>query len=182
MGIRGPAPTPTKIRVMNGNPSRRPLPENEPKFAEGIPEQPKWLSAEAQPFWDAYIELMAPSGVLRLVDAFALARLCEDSADLNELTIGLRYLEGQLVKDAKKQGQKLPAGAKAARRALMTSKTEGRRIRATMAALSSGIKSQEREFGLTPASSTRVEGTVPTRGKSKTDDIEDAMCGWKGVG
>ena len=32
MGVRGTLPTPTKIRILNGNPSRRPLPANEPQF------------------------------------------------------------------------------------------------------------------------------------------------------
>ena len=75
MGVRGPVPTPTKIRMLNGNPSRRPLPANEPQFASGIPDRPYGMSAAARKQWDALVGEMASSGVLRRVDGGALAML-----------------------------------------------------------------------------------------------------------
>ena len=67
MGVRGTLPTPTKIRILNGNPSRRPLLLNEPQFAPGIPDRPTGMSAGARKHWDELVGEMANSGVLRRV-------------------------------------------------------------------------------------------------------------------
>jgi hypothetical protein len=69
MGVRGTLPTPTKIRILNGNPSRRPLPANEPQFTPGIPARPSGMSGRARKQWDQLIGEMANSGVLRLAGA-----------------------------------------------------------------------------------------------------------------
>src|ERR1041385_3209826 len=89
MGIRGTLPTPTKIRILNGNPSRRPLPVNEPQFTPGIPDRPTGMSPGARKQWDGLVGEMADAGVLRRVDGGALAMLCEDLAMLDTIRRGL---------------------------------------------------------------------------------------------
>ncbi|MGQ7169689.1 phage terminase small subunit P27 family, partial [Escherichia sp. R-CC3] len=39
--MSGPPKTPTHLRLVRGNPSKRPINENEPKPAAGVPPTPK---------------------------------------------------------------------------------------------------------------------------------------------
>ena len=64
MGIRGPAPKPTRVRILEGNLGRRPLPTNEPYYEQAIPERPSGMSAGARRIWDSLIGEMVGSGVL----------------------------------------------------------------------------------------------------------------------
>jgi phage terminase small subunit len=43
MGLRGPAPKPTAIKRLEGNPGKRKLNEMEPKMTVGVPECPDHL-------------------------------------------------------------------------------------------------------------------------------------------
>src|SRR5689334_3828108 len=51
MGFRGPAPKPTAIKKIQGNPGKRPLNENEPQLEPGIPECPDYLDEIARKEW-----------------------------------------------------------------------------------------------------------------------------------
>ena len=107
MGIRGTLPTPTKIRILNGNPSRRPLPTNEPQFTPGIPDRPAGMSAGARKQWADLVGEMATSGVLRRVDAGALAMLCEDLTMLDTLRKGLAAQASEITRKAKEKNQQI---------------------------------------------------------------------------
>ena len=52
MGARGPKPTPTALRVLQGNRSKRALPQNEPKPQRGLPSPPHYLDAYALEEWE----------------------------------------------------------------------------------------------------------------------------------
>src|SRR5256885_17271769 len=111
MGTRGTLPTPTKIRILNGNPSRRPLPCNEPQFAPGVPHCPTGMSSGGRKQWDCLVGEMANAGVLRLVDAGALAMLCEDLAMLDTLRKGLAAQAREITKKAKEKRQQISGNA-----------------------------------------------------------------------
>src|ERR1700694_4049549 len=168
MGVRGTISTPTKIRILNGNPSRRPLPTNEPQFTPGIPDRPKSISADARKQWDGLIGEMANSGVLRRVDGGALAMLCEDLAMLATLRQGLAAQAREITKKAKEKKQPISGNALTA----LSRTTEGRRTLTTIRELSAQIIIQRREFGLTPSSSTRVQASGP--GAQFIDPLERA--------
>jgi P27 family predicted phage terminase small subunit len=76
MGKRGPAPTPTKLRVLRGNPGRRPIPEG-PEPEPGLPVQPEGMSDAARAIWDRIIRDYGSTGVLTGVDTDALRVYCE---------------------------------------------------------------------------------------------------------
>jgi phage terminase small subunit len=171
MGVRGTLPTPTKIRVLNGNPSRRPLPTNEPQFTPGIPDRPTRMSAGARKQWDELVGEMANSGVLRRVDGGALGMLCEDLAMLDTLRSGLAAQTSEFTKKAKEKNQPISGNALTA----LSRTTEGRRTMTTIRELSAQIIIQRREFGLTPSSSTRVQATGG--GAQFIDPLEQALCG-----
>jgi phage terminase small subunit len=146
MGVRGTVPTPTKIRILNGNPSRRPLPANEPQFAPGVPNRPAGMSAGARRIWNDLVGEMANSGVLRLVDAGALAMLCEDLAMLDTVRKGLASQACEITKKAKEKKQQISGNALTA----LSRTTEGRRTLTTIRELTAQVIIQRREFGLTP--------------------------------
>jgi phage terminase small subunit len=171
MGVRGTLPTPTKIRILNGNPSRRPLPVNEPQFTPGVPDRPAGMSVGARKEWDALVGEMANAGVLRRVDAGALAMLCEDLAMLDTLRTGLAAQAREITKKAKEKKQQITGNALTA----LSRTTEGRRTLTTIRELTAQVIIQRREFGLTPSSSSRVQASGP--GGQFFDPLEQALCG-----
>jgi P27 family predicted phage terminase small subunit len=58
MGLRGPAPKPTALRIVEGNLSHRPLPEGEPKPRELAPIAPEHLDEVGTQFHSRLIEVM----------------------------------------------------------------------------------------------------------------------------
>jgi phage terminase small subunit len=168
----GRIPKPTNLRVFEGVPGHRPLAVNEPKYAPGIPQRPKGMSAGARKIWNNLVAEMAASRVLRRVDALALVQLCEDQAMLDELRNGMAEMARTLLKKAQKQNLELPGGPM-----IQLSRTiEGRRTLATIRELSGQVIVQRREFGLTPASNTRVQASGGP-GSGFMDPLERALCG-----
>lgn len=77
MGERGPAPKPTRLKVLEGNPGKRALPKNEPKPQLGAPEMPKWLPEDAKAEWRRVAPELARLGLLTMIDGSSLAAYCE---------------------------------------------------------------------------------------------------------
>lgn len=172
MGIRGRVPLPTKLHILNGNPSNRPLNMNEPRFTAGVPDPPDTLSEGAKRHWERLIEEMAASGVLRRVDSGALAMLCEDVAMLDELRAGLADQTREITQKAAKMGQKLVGNALS----MLARTTDGRRTLCSMRELAAQIIIQRREFGLTPAASSRIQA-MGSGDIAFSDPLEKALCG-----
>jgi P27 family predicted phage terminase small subunit len=141
MGAGRPA-KPTHLKLLAGNPGKRALPKNEPKPKRGVPRPPSWLSKEARKHWkevSAELDLM---GVLTTADAQALALFCDALSEYvaarhEVLTVGATYSSetesgGLIVRPN-------PAVAMAS--------DAWRRL-----------KSMATEFGLTPASRSKVGG------------------------
>ena len=78
MGKRGPAPKPTEIRLIEGNPSRRPINDAAPK-PKGEASAPDYLSADARDFWLEIVASMPP-GIYATADKALLAAFCEAAA------------------------------------------------------------------------------------------------------
>lgn len=78
MGKRGPPKQPTKLRVLKGNPAKRPLPEAEPKPKEGEPACPADIRSDPLA-WDKWCEvvvLLDDMQMLTVTDASVIAQLC----------------------------------------------------------------------------------------------------------
>src|ERR1700686_1526746 len=170
MGVRGTPPTPTKIRILNGNPSRRPLPVNEPQFTSGVPERPSGMSAGARKQWNELVGEMANAGILRRVDGGALAMLCEDEAMIHMLRTGLAAQAREITKKAKDKKQQITGNALT----VLSRTTEGRRTLTSIRELAAQIIIQRREFGWTPSSSSRVQASGP--GGQFIGPLERALC------
>jgi len=76
MGSRGPAPLPTKLKVLHGETRPARLNRSEPK-PRGQPRMPPDMSDEAKRVWRRVIRDFGATGVLTAVDADALRTYCE---------------------------------------------------------------------------------------------------------
>lgn len=71
---------PTAVKRLNGNPGKRPLPENEPEPDRTPPTCPAWLTAEAKREWRRVAPELERLGLLTCVDGAALASYCQSYA------------------------------------------------------------------------------------------------------
>ena len=132
----GPKPTPTNLRILRGNPGRRPLNEDEPKPPRALPPVPDWFNLLEREAWDTVIAALEPMGVVTLSDGPALTLLAQTWAEWREAR-GTIDLEGNYYA-ANGWVRKHPAVGVAA--------NAWRRVASMLA-----------EFGLTPAARTRVQ-------------------------
>lgn len=65
--MRGRKPKPTHLKVVTGNPGRRPLNAREPSPAGDLKAPPEWLTDDQKAGW-AYAIEHAPRGLLRKLD------------------------------------------------------------------------------------------------------------------
>ncbi len=138
MGARGPAPKPTALRVLQGNPGKRALPAGEPRPGkkERAPNAPRWLSEEARKEWRRIAPRLWQVGLLTEVDELALGMLCE--AFVQYVTAKARLeQDGMLARSDKGNLYQHPSVA------LMT----GARA---------DVLRWAREFGMTPAARSRI--------------------------
>jgi P27 family predicted phage terminase small subunit len=140
----GRKPIPTTLKLLRGNPGRRPLPENEPQVPAGIPECPKFLKGKAKAEWDRVVPLLNDNGMLTEIDGTALAGYCICFAMLAEASEKIDKT-GRLIKSSRGDPiinpfQKLLDGA-----------------------IDRTLKFQV-EFGMTPSSRSRVKA-APKKGK-----------------
>ena len=75
--MRGRKPKPTKLKLVTGNPGKRPLNEKEPIPKPGIPECPGHIDEEARAEWGRILPELSGMGVLARTDRAALAAYCQ---------------------------------------------------------------------------------------------------------
>lgn len=86
MGQRGPQPTPNLLKLVRGNPGKRPI-----NLADGvnplveIPDMPKHLSREARKEWKRITPLLAQEGLIARMDRSILALYCQAWGRMAEL-------------------------------------------------------------------------------------------------
>ena len=80
--MRGRKPKPTAIKVLAGNPGRRPVNKAEPRFhvPERTPSPPAFLSDTAAEVWRDLGKLLRDAGLFTVVDRYALAMFCAVAA------------------------------------------------------------------------------------------------------
>ena len=174
MAVYGPIPKSHEQRVREGCAAHRPLPAPRPQIPGGAPERPKGMSARARAIWDQYIDRMGLCA-LRPSDAFALRRLCEDVAELEEMRKGQRQMLARMRREAREKHETLAGGAAVA----WAMTHEGRRLALAINQVAGRVFRAELQFGLTPIAAARLESgapgpfLVPSPGAS----IESKLCG-----
>lgn len=81
--MKGRKPKPTTLKRLQGNPGKRPLPQNEPApvAISADEEPPAVLSDQAREYWPAIARELATVGVLTTMDRASLWLLVEAMAD-----------------------------------------------------------------------------------------------------
>jgi P27 family predicted phage terminase small subunit len=136
------------MKLVGGNPGRRPLNLAEPQPARGRPRAPKHLSVTARKAWRHLAPLLERMGVLTEVDGVALELLAEAYADYLGAQATLKAFGSNIYETKNESGSVMYRTHPAT--AIM--QDADRRIRAWCA-----------EFGLTPSARTRVKGEPPRK-------------------
>lgn len=159
--MRGRPPKPTPLKILTGNPGKRPLNDREPKPKEGTPTCPVWIQGEAKAEWKRIVPELRALGLLTLVDRAALAAYCQAWAELVDCTKVLQE-EGRVVTEPvlNKAGEHIGDQVRA-HPIVRMQRDAFARFKAFLA-----------EFGLSPASRSRVK--VPPKGE-EADPLQELL-------
>ena len=138
--MRGRKPKPNGLRLIQGNPGKRPINKHEPKFMKGAPHCPDYLDACAKEKWKAVVSELAPQGILTKVDGDILAGYCQQYSIHVTASEFVASLDGKLTIVNAGRVQLNPM-IKAARDALLVMNRLGV------------------EYGITPSSRSRIHAT-----------------------
>ncbi len=174
MGARGPAPTPTALRIVRGNPGKRPLPKNEPRPRETRPYCPEHIKRDAVAYreWKRLSPILRRMRVLTEADYITLASLCQTYSTMIAaqekiamLNAGQAGIGGLVVVIGKKKSTKRHQDGSET-----TTESPGfMQVSPLLSIVSNSILTITklcREFGLTPASRTSVQAAP----SAKPDD------------
>jgi len=151
MSMRGRKPIPTKIKILNGNPGKRPLNINEPQPVSKAPECPEELNPLAKKIWERLYPELERLGLLTIVDEIPLAGLCQNYAI---------WLTTEKFLEEHGRVMKTRSGAIKARPEVAISNNALRFVKAFAS-----------EFGLTPSS----RGRISLPGNGIDQDYEDLL-------
>jgi P27 family predicted phage terminase small subunit len=156
--MRGRRPTPTRLKVLTGNPGKRPLNKAEPMPEVAIPECPTELGPVAKREWVRLVGDLAALGLLTSLDRAALAAYCGSYALWAEATEAIQKF-GTMIKSPSGYPVQSPYVAVANRQAEIMMRIAS-------------------EFGFTPASRSRIatpgkpERTLFDCVDNSTDEIQ----------
>ena len=80
MTTRGQRPKPTALKLIAGNPGKRPVNAQEPEFPQCATDAPEWMGDAARAHWERLAPMLSQSGVLKASDRDLLATYCETFA------------------------------------------------------------------------------------------------------
>ncbi|HYG73464.1 MAG TPA: phage terminase small subunit P27 family [Planctomycetota bacterium] len=145
-------PKPTVLKILEGNPGKRKLNAAEPKLKAAAPDCPVWVSGPARQHWPEIASQLAEMGVSTTADKIALGLLVDAMG---------QYIEAK--RDVEEAG--------------LTFTSEGTgavHVHPSVSLMQNAwerIVKALREFGLTPASRTKVHAIV----EQKQDEFEQFM-------
>ncbi len=156
--MRGRKPKPTALKVVEGNPGRRPLNGREPKPPAKMPTCPSHLSATAKTEWKRLARVLSDVGLLTLVDRTVLAGYCQAYG---------RWVEAEKKLQETPTLLKTPAGYIQTSPWLTISNKQMELMAKYMA-----------ELGLTPSSRARLSVNIPSEEELRRKAIEDEYFNW----
>lgn len=155
---------PTALKVLEGNPGKRPIPKHEPKPEPVAPKCPSWLNKIAKAEWRRISPLLATLGLITREDMANLAGYCHSYAQMIEAEDYLaKHGLGYVVEQRNKAGEliSMSAGEYAQMRTVRNAKSEIIRYSAM--------------FGLSPVDRSRM--SVPGASISDDDDFASLLSG-----
>jgi P27 family predicted phage terminase small subunit len=148
--MRGPSPAPSALKLLRGNPGRRPVNDREPKpNAERDPHCPDHLDETAKVEWSRLLPILRDMRVLTEADYIALALLCSTYSTLIKAQESLNKA-GLLFKTPSGYVQQSP-------------------LIGIISNCTAQVNTLCREFGLTPSARTRIM-TADDKTQEKADD------------
>ena len=155
MAIRGRKPKPTALKVLEGNPGRRPLNKKEPKPTGSIPACPDWLEDDAKKEWERTGTVLEEMGMLTELDMTAFAGYCQSYARWKNAEEFITQ-HGDMVRTPNGYLQQVP------------------QVSIAQTNLKIMLKFCE-QFGLTPAVRSRI--VADSDAKNATDEMELLLRG-----
>jgi P27 family predicted phage terminase small subunit len=150
--MRGRRPKPTRLKVLTGNPGKRPLNNGEPRPEVAIPDCPAELGETARREWNRLVGELAALKLLTNFDRAALAAYCGAYALWAEATEAIQKY-GVMIKSPSGYPVQSPYVSVANRQAEIMMRIAS-------------------EFGFTPASRSRIS-THSDREPTLFDRLED---------
>jgi P27 family predicted phage terminase small subunit len=150
--MRGRRPKPTRLKMLTGNPGKRPLNGDEPRPEAAIPECPPELGPVARKEWDRLVGELCALRMLTNLDRAALAAYCGAYALWAEATEAIQKY-GAMIKSPQGFPIQSPYLAIANRQAEIMMRIAS-------------------EFGFTPASRSRI--ATPSAPSPSLFDLFDA--------
>jgi P27 family predicted phage terminase small subunit len=149
--MRGRRPVPTRIKILTGNPGKRPLNEHEPRPEPGIPDCPPQLGPLAREEWNRLTTELANLGMITALDRSALATYCNAYGLWAEATEAIQKY-GTMVKSPTGYPIQSPYVSIANRQAEIMMRIAS-------------------EFGFTPASRSRISAPADDRSQASLFDM-----------
>lgn len=142
-GRSGRRPVPTKLKLLRGNPGHRALNDQEPEPGSRLPEPPDHLAEEAKREWQRIGVILEEIGLVSELDRAALAAYCQAWSRWVDAEQALKTY-GVVIKS--------PSGFPMQSPFLAVANKALEQMRGFLI-----------EFGMTPASRTRVHAAPPRR-------------------
>lgn len=136
MGKRGPAPKPSKLKLIQGTYRKDRAAANEPQPEASTPTCPTWLHREAKKEWKRIVPELEALGLLTQIDRAALAAYCSAYAEWWEME-----------KDIQSKGR------------VQVTDTGYEAVRPSVGIRNRALDTMHKfltQFGLTPSSRTRI--------------------------
>ncbi|MBL5859868.1 phage terminase small subunit P27 family [Serratia fonticola] len=149
--MSGPPKTPTHLRLVRGNPSKRAINKNEPKPPSGVPPTPKHFDKQGKYWFKRMAEELDALGVMSQLDARALELLVEAYTE---------YRHHCEVLDQEGYSYKTDEGLVKPHPQAAMKADVWKRMRGMLG-----------EFGMTPSSRSKVNATGP----DKVDPMAEFM-------
>ncbi len=157
MATRGRKPKPTDLKILEGNPGKRPLNFREPHPEKKMPDCPEWLEDEAKHEWNRLAVPLFHLGLLTELDMASFASYCQAYARWKEAEEFISQ-HGSIVKTKTGYWQQVPqVSISKANQAMM-------------------IKAAA-EFGLTPSARSRLIAGVSPGKEGQVDEMELILGG-----
>lgn len=155
--MAGRTPKPTALKLLQGNPGRRPLNASEPQPDAGPPEMPTGLSEEAEAEWRRILPILASMRVLTVADSATIAGYCQSFADWIGAQADIRE-HGRLIEEPITNRMGDVVGHRLKKNPAITIASD----------MKKAMRAYASDLGLSPASRTRVHAS-PTDDNPRDD-------------
>jgi len=146
----GRKPSPTHLKLVKGNPGKRPIPKAEARVVPALPSPPPHLSDEAKVEWCRVSDDLFRVGLLSHIDRAALAAYCQAYA---------RWVQAERAIAEMAKRDQLTGG-------LMIKTTNGNAIQnplvGTANKAAADMVRYAAEFGMSPSARSRITAEPPT--------------------